>query len=118
MVTLIFRFVQKLILINEKGRTGMKLVDVIIALSSNRPWWENLLRIVFFLWFAFANGVAVYGMVLTLMDRKKILAEEGTSCKEVCVSFLSVVVFIFFIVITLFFLSGLVLALVDIFLNN
>ena len=93
----------------------MKLVDVIIALSSNRPWWENLLRIVFFLCFAFTNGVAVYGMVLTLMDRKKILAEEGTSCKEVCVSFLAVIVLVAFAVITLLFLFGLVLALMDIF---
>ena len=93
----------------------MKLVDVIIALSSNRPWWENILRIVFFLWFTFANGVAVYGMFLVLMDRRKILAEEGISCKGVGISFLAVVVLIAFVVITLLFFSGLVLALVDIF---
>ena len=92
----------------------MKLVDVIIALSSNRPWWENLLRIVFFLWFAFANGIAVYGMFLVLMDRRKILAEEGSSCKEVGMSFLAVVAFIFFIVATLLFIAGLVLAVIDV----
>ena len=115
MVTLIFRFVQKLILINEKGRTGMKLVNTIIALSSNRPWWENLLRIVFFLWFAFINGVATYGMRLALRDRKEILEEKGSLCKGVGISLLSVVTFVVFGFITLLFLFGLVLALVDIF---
>ena len=93
----------------------MKLIDTIIALSSNRPLWENILRVVFFLWFAFANGVAVCGMFFALRDRKEILEGKVLSCKEVGISLLSVLAFVVFIVLTLFFLAGLVLAFVDIF---
>lgn len=115
MATLIFRFVQKLILVNEKGRTEVKLIDTIITLSSNRPWWENLLRIVLFLWFAFANGVAVYGMGLALKDRKKFLAGKAISAKEVLVSIFGILSFIFFVFVTLLCIAGIVFALTDIF---
>ena len=93
----------------------MKLEDVIVAISFNRPVWENILKIIFFLWFALMNGIAVYGMSLVFKDRKAILAENGLSVKEFFKSVFSVLCFIFFIVVTLLFIAGVVIAFVDIF---
>lgn len=93
----------------------MKLIDTIMAISHNRPVWENFLKFILFLWFAFANGVAVYGMGLALKDRKKFLAGKAISAKEVLVSIFGILSFIFFVFVTLLCIAGIVFALTDIF---
>ena len=93
----------------------MKLADVIVAISFNRPVWENILKIIFFLWFALMNGIAVYGMSLVFKDRKMVLAETGVSSKEAFKSIFAVLCFVFFIIVTLLFIAGVVVAFVDIF---
>ena len=49
----------------------MQVIDTIIEMSFGRPWWENLLKALLFIWLALVNFVAVKALPLALKDRKE-----------------------------------------------
>ena len=50
----------------------MSIIDTIIQACSSRPWWENLLKLILFLWLTFVNIIAVRVLPLAIQDRLEI----------------------------------------------